>query len=83
MKPPHQDQLGVIMVDEGRVCQQSLKDKLSALKLSYIREKLEKLTADSLKARSLFLSQTGTFFQVQGTRWSQMTTCTHIPVTGH
>jgi hypothetical protein len=36
MKPPDQFKLGVIIVDEGRVCQQSLKDKLSALKKSYM-----------------------------------------------
>jgi hypothetical protein len=30
MKPPNQFQLGMIIVDEGRVCQQSLEDKLSA-----------------------------------------------------
>jgi hypothetical protein len=46
MKPPDQFQLGVIIMEEGRVCQQSLEDKLSAD--SYLeKEKGRWLPADS------------------------------------
>jgi len=79
MKPPNQFQLGMIIVDEGRVCQQSLK---RSAQQSAIRKSLL-LTANNQGAKNSPLPQTGMFSLEQDTRKYPKKICTRILEIGH